>query len=108
LPQCFPFALFGSTVEALGWMYVIERATLVHATVRHHLATYLPQVTPALDYLDAYRGLVGARWQDFAHALDCNAPTDRDRDALVAAAHDGFRCLLDWQEGHGQKLAQGA
>ena len=108
LPQCFPLALFASPIEALGWLYVLERATLIHAGVRRHLATYMPQVRHALDYLDAYRGIVGARWGDFGLALDRNVRSDRDRDTLVAAAHDAFRCLLDWQQGHRAELAQGA
>jgi heme oxygenase len=96
LPECFPMAPFGSVIEALGWMYVVERSTLLHADVRQHLVSCLPEIARATSYLDAYRDVAGARWLELGHALDEVARGDRERDALVAAAHAGFRCLTAW------------
>lgn len=108
LPHCFPIAPFSAPIEALGWMYVAERATLLYPAVRRHLAAHVSDVAHALSYLDAYRDVVGARWQELGHALDRVATTDSQRDALVAAAHAGFRCLLEWRSGHRDVFARGA
>ena len=108
LPECFPMAPFSSPIEALGWMYVVERSTLLHAEVRQHLVSCLPDVARATSYLDAYRDVVGARWHELGHVLDNVARTNRDRDALVAAAHAGFRCVLAWHREEREVHARGA
>lgn len=108
LPYCFPIAPFSTAVEALGWMYVAERATLVHTEVRVHLGSRVPEVTGALSYVDAYRDGVGERWNEFGRVLDRVAPADRDHHRLVAATHCGFRCLLDWQRTEYDFVALGA
>jgi len=97
VPHCFPLAPFSTTVEALGWMYVVERETLLHDSVRRFLAVELPDARGALSYLSAYRDHAGARWQELGRILDRAAPDDRAREELVIAAHTGFRCLIDWR-----------
>ena len=37
LPQCCDIEPFRDVSEALGWLYVIERSTLLHDNVRRHL-----------------------------------------------------------------------
>lgn len=96
VPQCFPIAPFSDRLEALGWLYVVERATLLHDEVRTHLLAHIPGIAPATAYLGAYRHVVGARWQELGHVLDDAARTDDARADLVIGAHGAFRRLLDW------------
>jgi heme oxygenase len=96
LPQCFAIAPFATPLEALGWMYVNERATLLHDAVRRHVIPRVPDIADGCMYLSAYDGIANARWQELGHMLDRVARTERMVDEVVAAAHAGFRCLIDW------------
>src|SRR5213078_800486 len=70
LPQCLPIAPFSSIIEALGWMYVSERATLGHDAVAKHVRSHLPDAADASAYLTAYAGVANARWNELGHLLD--------------------------------------
>lgn len=104
LPQCH-VAPFREPAEALGWLYVLERATLLHDTVRSYMMLRLPSVG-AWSYLSAYRDVVDARWQELGHALDAYAVTLACGDAIVAAAHAAFACQQDWRESDPARFAQ--
>lgn len=108
LPQCFPIAPFSGAVEALGWLYVSERATLLHESIHRVIATRIPEAAPACSYLSAYSGIANARWQELGRVLDRAAPDARSLNDLVAAASAGFRCLLAWHGGPRASLARGA
>jgi heme oxygenase len=107
VPHCFPLAPFASCIEALGWVYVVERETLIHETVRRHVVAELPEVRGATAYLTSYRDVAGARWHELGRVLDATVGNDQ-REELVAAAHAGFRCLLDWYSQPRYELARGA
>ena len=107
LPQCLPMAPFRSPIEALGWIYVVERSTLLHDPVRRHIAGRLPEVGVASAYLSAYGGVAGARWSELGHILDRAAPTDDMVHDLVIAAHAGFRALIAWTHGRAGAHAHG-
>lgn len=107
LPHCFPIAPFSDRLEALGWLYVVERATLIHDEVRRHLLAHLPGIAPATTYLGAYHHVAGARWQELGHVLDSVARTDDARADLVIGAHTAFRRLLDWYNSQRIVLSQG-
>ena len=94
LPQCTAIASFASPLEALGWMYVAERATLMHDAVRRHVERVLPTAPTA--YLSSYAGVAGARWAEFGHVLDQAAPTDAMGYDMVRAAIAAFRCWHAW------------
>lgn len=89
-------APFTSISEALGWMYVSERATLIHDQARRDLVARLPAVEGATSYLSAYQGHVGARWDAFGEVLDGFAQTAKVRDQIFTAAHSAFRAAIDW------------
>ena len=95
LPQCCQVVPFRDVSEALGWMYVVERSTLLHETVRHHLEARLPGIH-AWSYLSAYEGVAGKRWQDLGHVLDVVALTHDTGDEIVAAAKEAFATLHNW------------
>jgi heme oxygenase len=96
LPQCFPIAPFGSALEALGWMYVNERATLRYDGVLRYLTDRLPAARGALAYLSVYAGNVNRRWNELGHSIDQLARTPQRMATVVTAAHAAFRCLHGW------------
>lgn len=95
MPQCREILPFRDVADALGWMYVIERSTLLHEAVRLHIASRLPGIT-AWSYLNAYRGIASERWQGFGEALDSYAITPASGEAIVAAARAAFDRQRDW------------
>lgn len=94
LPQ--RFTTFTSPVDALGWMYVIERATLLHGGVRRYVVQRIPDLADATNYLAAYDGETAARWNELGNALDVVADTPRATHQLMRAADQAFVALCDW------------
>lgn len=95
LPQC-TITPFVSLAEALGWLYVIERSTLLHHGVRRHLVTRLPEVAAACAYLSQYDGRVNEHWSTLGTMLDRIGATDDVADTIIAAAHDAFDTAQRW------------
>jgi heme oxygenase (biliverdin-IX-beta and delta-forming) len=95
LPQCV-LAPFASPLEALGWLYVIERQTLLHDEVRRFLSARIPGVSGACVYLSVTEGVASARWQDLGRRLDRAARTPRMLEEILAGARAGFRASIDW------------
>jgi heme oxygenase len=106
LPQCFAITPFEHITEALGWMYVVERATLLHDSLRHSLLRRLPDARRASTYLAAASSVAGARWQRFGRALDKHS-SDAGARGIAAAAHRAFRRWRAWVE-HNQREEQSA
>jgi len=97
VPLCLRVPQFRGAAEALGWMYVIERATLTHCMIRRHLLTRLPKtMRDASGYLQAYAGLIGTRWRGFGNVLDEVARQPAIADRIVSAANDAFRTQRRW------------
>jgi heme oxygenase (biliverdin-IX-beta and delta-forming) len=99
LPQCSVTVPFRDPSEALGWMYVVERATLLHDAVRRYLEGRLPAGTGAFEYLSAYNGVAGLRWQELGCVLDEVAATPQEAEHMVTATRSAFRCLREWFAG---------
>ena len=97
-------APFPSVAAALGWLYVVERATRLYPMVRRNVVARLPGAPTA--YLDDPNA--PARWQALGALLDRVARSPRVIDQMVHAAHDGFRCLVDWYVAEYEPLRQGA
>jgi len=93
------FMTFSSTTEALGWMYVAERATLLHGAVRRYLTLHIPDLGGAISYLAAYDGVAGDRWSDLGNALESVAHTPAAKQQLVRAANQGFLAFCAWFDG---------
>jgi heme oxygenase len=96
LPQCSQIVPFRDVAEALGWLYVIERATLLHGTVRHHLELALPRASAAICFLRAYDGHTEMRWQELGTALDRVATSQDIEDQIIAASRDAFATQRYW------------
>jgi len=97
LPQCLAVPQFRSAIEAIGWMYVTERHTLVHGVLHRHLETKLArEMTHAASYLTCYESIAGRRWSELCDAIEHLAQTRALEDRLIFAAHDAYRCHRRW------------
>ncbi|MGN6106216.1 MAG: hypothetical protein ACTHU0_14000 [Kofleriaceae bacterium] len=96
LPQCGGIEPFDDACRGLGWLYVSERASLLHHTVLRQLRTHLPRAATACAYLTSYDGVVRARWEALGAALDRAVTRSEDVDRLVAAAREAFECQNRW------------
>lgn len=95
LPQ--RFTTFVEPLEALAWMYVIERSALRHGGVLRYLTEYLPEIHRASSYLAAYDASTGNRWSELGDALDAIARSSPSAvHQLVRVANHGFTALRDW------------
>jgi heme oxygenase (biliverdin-IX-beta and delta-forming) len=96
LPHCFTITPFRDAAEALGWMYVSERATLLHEQIRRHLLKFAPIVAYSSSYLAAYEGFADLRWSSFGEALDSFVENGRHWRRLCAATDHAFRRWCSW------------
>jgi heme oxygenase len=101
------FVTFSSEIEALGWMYVAERATLLHGAVRRYLTLRIPDIGIATSYLSAYDGVAGDRWSDLGNALQTVARTPSVQHQLARAANQGFLAFCEWFDGGTALLSVG-
>ncbi len=85
---------FSHVAEALGWLYVHERATLAYETVRRELLRQLPDVEHATSYLSAYEGGVSSRFDELGQILDQLASAPAIAERVIVAAHAAFRHAL--------------
>jgi heme oxygenase len=96
-------APFPSVSEALGWVYAVERSTRLLGKVKRNISARLPNAPIA--YVDDPEA--SARWRELAAVLERVARSPRVADQIIHAAHDAFRCLLDWYVSE-QPLRRGA
>jgi heme oxygenase len=96
LPMCRQVSPFREIAEAFGWLYVLERPTLLFDTIRRYMTSHLPYVH-AWHYLSAYDGVASLQWQELGSALDAYAITPASEGAIVEAAQTALLCLREWQ-----------
>ena len=83
--------------EALGWMYVVESATLSNRQLREHLGKVLPlEIDTASAFLRCYGREVEARWQAFCADLARFAEETGTIDVITAGAVDCLVRLERW------------
>lgn len=88
---------FASGVEALGWLYVIERTTLRHDLLRRRLARALPQeIADAGAYLGCYRTRASHAWGELGALLDRTACSVAAVAAIISAARAGLASQQAW------------
>lgn len=89
-----------SAAQALGWMFVLERHTLLSGLIRRHVVRALgEQILPATAYLAAYGDTPGARFRAFGAALCAYAHTYPPA-SIVLAANEAFRAQRQWYATH--------
>jgi heme oxygenase len=92
-----PTVGFADVADALGWMYVVQRNTLLHGLLSRHLATRIPAVMRrAGAYLTAHENAAGARLRELGTVLDSTARRTYIADRIVHAAAEAFRCQRQW------------
>ncbi len=96
LPQCSSIASFHHPYEALGWLYVNERATLHFDAVRRHLEDHVLGVIDGLSYLSAYGANVNKRWTELGQSIDGIATTTHLLGRVITGAHAAFDRLNKW------------
>ncbi len=96
LPTCVT-PVFRTAAEALGWVYVVERNTLLHGLLRRHLATMLPDAMEhASSYLAAYGDSPGEHYRELAPALEEAARQAITPGEIATAAHAAFEAQRLW------------
>lgn len=93
IPQCEAIMPFRSVPVALGWLYVIERTTLLQDGIKRHLLAHLPEVENACSYLATYEGTATEQWASLALLLHEIGARDDVAQVIIAAAQEGFACV---------------
>jgi heme oxygenase len=107
LPVCRNVGPFRDIPEALGWMYVTERAAPLRGVIRQHFEQRLPdQMRIAGCYLAGHERGAHARWVELGIALEQIADTTALADRIVATAHMAFRCQHQWLREAASPLVQ--
>ena len=96
ISRCPSIPRFASVLEALGWMYVIERGRMLHSILHRHLVQNLPTLAQsAATYLASERS-AARRMRELGATLDSVVRSDRDVDVVLHAAHGAFRTQAHW------------
>jgi heme oxygenase len=96
LPQCT--IRLTSLTQALGWMFVVERHTMLAGLIQRHLIhRYGDQFRDATTYLARCSDSPGARFRSLCATIDNHAAQhDAYPTMLVTAAIEAFRCQRQW------------
>lgn len=85
-----------SAAHALGWLFVLERQTLLSGLVRRHIQrAFGEEVRDAVSYLSAYGDTPGARFRVLGEALGRYAQR-HSPSVIVWSANDAFRAQHQW------------
>lgn len=96
--RCYSLAPFQDAAEALAWMYVVERPTLLHGEVREELISRFVDLSRATTYLGAYEGAESKRRAELGIALDRLCVSDKVCKRVLDAARGAFQAWIDWQQ----------
>lgn len=88
---------FESPAEALGWLYVLHRNTLLHGVIYRFLRSKLPSHSEhAGSYLAMFEGRAGEALRALGDAILAYARRPLQVEAVVAAANEAFRVQHQW------------
>jgi heme oxygenase len=96
IPTCPAITMFRDIGEALGWLYVVERSTLLQDGVKRHLLEKHPELANACAYLSAYEGHVSDHWLAFGRMLDRAAAQLDIEESILNAAEEAFAHTKQW------------
>lgn len=96
IPTCPAITMFRDIGEALGWLYVVERSTLLQDGVKRHLLEKHPELANACAYLSAYEGHVSDHWLAFGRMLDRAAAQLDVEESILNAAEEAFAHTKQW------------
>ena len=95
---------FQDGVEALGWMYVVERVTLCFEDIRDALMSRFVDLRRATMYLSAYEHTTSRRWAELGIAMDRVCNSEKLCHRICEAATAAFEAKLTWQRSYGPAL----
>lgn len=99
LARCSTVFPFRSPAEALGWIYAVERNTLLHGVIERHLRGRMPEVLKtAGSYLAGQQRSNGQRFRDLGDAMDRIAKDPACAERIVSGAKAAFRVQHGWYE----------
>lgn len=88
---------FAGAPEALAWMWVLHRNTLLHGLVYRYLRAKLPEPLEAAgSYLCAFEGRAGALMHELSASLERVARRASIAERISTAAKDAFRAQRQW------------
>ncbi len=95
-----------SASQALGWLYVMERHTLVAGLLRRHIQRMLGKdLCGAVSYLTV--ASPGNRIRELGEAIGRQA-NERTPASIIAAAHEAFRAQRQWLNANAARVAKAA
>lgn len=96
LARCGGVPQFHDVLEALGWIYVIERGRMLSSIVQRYLEQQLSALAgTTTSYLRAERS-AGNRMRELGATFDAVVRSEADIDRVLAAAHGAFRAQSHW------------
>jgi len=99
LPRCPTIFPFHHPAEALGWIFAVERNTLLHGVIERHLRGRMPDVLKtAGSYLAGQQRSNGLRLRDLGSAMDRIAKDPACAERIVSGAKAAFRVQHGWYE----------
>lgn len=82
--------------QALGWMFVVERQSLMNGIIMRHLVHELGDAARnACRYLSAYGEHPGTKFRELGELLNASAKR-HSANVIIAAANDAFRAQRQW------------
>ena len=87
---------FSSASEAMGWLYVHQRCSLMFETTRHEIVRKLPELSFATSYLRTQKGHIGSSWDDLGQVFDTVAQTSMFAERVIASAREAFKVMIEW------------
>jgi len=88
---------FSGRAEALGWMWVLHRNTLLHGLIYRVLQTKLPEtMLVAGSYLSVFEGRAGALMRELGAEIDLAAREPATASRILHAASEAFRHQRQW------------
>jgi len=96
IPTCSSISMFRGTEEVLGWLYVIERASLMHEGVLRYVLRNLPEVEHACSYLRTRESRAADHWLAFGRVLDRGCTRPQASSEIMSATRVAFTTCVDW------------
>ncbi|HUJ63350.1 MAG TPA: biliverdin-producing heme oxygenase [Kofleriaceae bacterium] len=88
---------FDGPAEALAWLWVLHRNTLLHGLISRYLAGKLPEVMRrAGSYLSVFEGRAGALMRELGDAIERVARRASIVERIVEVANEAFRAQRQW------------
>lgn len=96
LPRCSSLPVASDPMSQLGYMYVLEGATLGGQTVLKHVAMRPDLAGVGTTFFASYGRSVGAMWRQFGQRLEFAGAPACARRPISDAAHALFLSLDEW------------